>query len=79
MGIIHLDSLVASGLFSSSDLSLFGTIANQGALAIKNSILRAAEFCEAEVHVKIRDKVAELHVQEACLLGDKRSLEVSRT
>ena len=40
--------------------------------AIKNSILQAAEFCESEVHLKIRDKVAELHSQEERLLGDER-------
>ena len=47
-----------------------------GSRAIKNSILRAAEFCEAEVHLKIRDKVSELHSQEARLLGEDWSLEV---
>lgn len=46
-------------------------------VAIKNSILQAAEFCESEVHFKIRDKVAELHSQEDRILGDERSQEVS--
>ena len=52
---------------------------SSGPTAIKNSILRAAEFCEAEVHVKIRDKVAELHSQEERLLGLERSEEVKAT
>lgn len=46
-------------------------------MAIKNSILRAAEFCQAEVHLKIRDKVAELHSQEERVLGSERPQEVS--
>jgi phosphate acyltransferase len=37
--------------------------------AIRNSVRRAVEFAEAELHVKIRDKVAELHAQEERLLG----------
>jgi glycerol-3-phosphate acyltransferase PlsX len=37
--------------------------------AMQNSIRRAVEFCNAQVHVKIRDKVAELHSQEERLLG----------
>jgi glycerol-3-phosphate acyltransferase PlsX len=48
-----------------------------GAVAIKNMILRAAEFCEADVHIKIGDKVAELHRQEERLLGEQRTQEVS--
>ena len=32
--------------------------------AIRNSIRRAVEFCEAELHHKIRDKVADLHREE---------------
>ena len=47
--------------------------------AIKNSILRAAEFCEAEVHLKIRDKVAELHSQEERFLQEERRREVNTT
>ena len=37
--------------------------------AIKNSVRRAVEFCTADLANKIRDKVAELHAQEARLLG----------
>jgi glycerol-3-phosphate acyltransferase PlsX len=37
--------------------------------AMLNSVRRAVEFATAEVHVKIRDKVAELHAQEERLLG----------
>lgn len=50
-----------------------------GPTAIKNSILRAVEFCEAEVHLKIRDKVEELHSQEERLLGEERQQEVGAT
>lgn len=39
------------------------------AKAIRSSIRRAVEFCAAELHLKIRDKVAELHRQEQRLLG----------
>lgn len=44
--------------------------------AIKNLILRAAEFCEADMHIKIRDKVAELHSEEERLLGNTEPQEV---
>ncbi len=37
--------------------------------AIRNAIRRAVEFAEAQVHEKIRDKLAELHRQEASLLA----------
>ena len=50
-----------------------------GPTAIKNSILRATEFCEARLHVRIRDKVAELHSQEERLLGEERPREVGAT
>ena len=50
-----------------------------GATAIKNSILRAAEFCAAQVHVKIRDKVAELHSQEERLLRRPMVPEIGAT
>ncbi len=39
------------------------------AKAITNSIRRAEEFVAAELHQKIRDKMAQLHNQEALLLG----------
>jgi glycerol-3-phosphate acyltransferase PlsX len=44
------------------------------ARAIRNSILRAVEFVTADLHHKIRDKVAELHSQEERLLGRQRSV-----
>ncbi len=40
------------------------------ALAIRNAVLRAVEFTTADLHHKIRDKVAELHSQEERLLGN---------
>lgn len=40
------------------------------ALAIRNAIRRAVEFTEADLHLKIRDKVAELHSQEERLLAN---------
>jgi len=42
--------------------------------AMRNSILRAVEFVAAELHHKIRDKVAELHSQEERLLGARQSV-----
>ena len=39
------------------------------ARAFHNAVRRAVEFCAAELHLKIRDKVAELHSQEERLLG----------
>jgi phosphate acyltransferase len=39
------------------------------AKAVQSSIRRAVEFCTARVHVKIRDKMVELHDQEERLLG----------
>lgn len=44
------------------------------ARAVRNSILRAVEFVTAELHHKIRDKVAELRSQEERLLGVQRSV-----
>ncbi len=39
------------------------------ARAICNAVRRAVEFCDADLHLKIRDKVAELHNQEERILG----------
>ncbi|MEM7048813.1 MAG: phosphate acyltransferase PlsX [Acidobacteriota bacterium] len=39
--------------------------------AVLSAIRRAVEFCGANLHHKIRDKIAELHSQEARLLGDR--------
>jgi glycerol-3-phosphate acyltransferase PlsX len=47
--------------------------------AIRNSIRRAVEFCEADLHNKIRDRVAELHSREERLLESGRVEEVSAT
>lgn len=44
--------------------------------AVRNSIRRAVEFCEADLHRKIRDKVAELHNREDRLLRLSESQEV---
>ena len=46
------------------------------ATAIKNSILRAANFAAAEVHTKIGAKVAQLHAQEARFLHEHRAAGV---
>lgn len=45
-------------------------------MAVRNSIRRAVEFCEADLHNKIRDKVAELHSREERLLRLSESQEV---
>ncbi len=45
--------------------------------AIWSAIRRAVEFCAAELHVKIRDKLVELHAQEARLLGREGAQEIS--
>jgi glycerol-3-phosphate acyltransferase PlsX len=42
------------------------------AKAIKNAVRRAAEFCAADVHTKIRDRVVELHAQEERFLAPAR-------
>ena len=47
--------------------------------AIRNSIRRAVEFCEADLHNKIRDRVAELHSQEKRLLDARLLDEISAT
>jgi signal transduction histidine kinase len=39
VGLIHLDSHAASGVFTDKDLELFGAIAGQAAVAIKNALL----------------------------------------
>jgi glycerol-3-phosphate acyltransferase PlsX len=44
--------------------------------AIRNSIRRAVEFCEADLHNKIRDRVAELHSQEERLLETRQENKV---
>lgn len=43
------------------------------AKAVKNAVARAVEFCAADLHHKIRDKMAELHTQEERLLGAERA------
>lgn len=47
--------------------------------AIRNSILRAVEFCEADLHIRLRDKVADLHDREERLSrsAGPREVEVS--
>jgi glycerol-3-phosphate acyltransferase PlsX len=46
------------------------------AKAVRNSIRRAVEFCEADLHNKIRDKLAELHTREDRLLRMSENREV---
>lgn len=46
--------------------------------AIRNSIRRAVEFCEADLHNKIRDKVADLHREEDRLSGETGSEETAQ-
>ncbi len=41
------------------------------AKAVKNAVRRAKEFCTADLHNEIQQKVAELHMQEERLLGGK--------
>ncbi|MGH9379861.1 MAG: phosphate acyltransferase PlsX [Thermoanaerobaculia bacterium] len=45
--------------------------------AVHSMIRRAAEFCEADLHNQIRRKVADLHAEEARLLGAAEAPEVS--
>ncbi|NIA01571.1 MAG: phosphate acyltransferase PlsX [Bacteroidia bacterium] len=47
--------------------------------AIRNSIRRAVEFCAADLHNKIRDRVAELHAQEERLLEARLAEEAPAT
>lgn len=47
------------------------------AKAVASSIRRAVEFCAADLHHKIRDKIAELHAQEERLLGYPDSEEIT--
>ncbi len=42
------------------------------AKAIRNAIKRAVEFCTADLHNKIRDKMVELHEQEEQILASSR-------
>ncbi len=44
--------------------------------AIQNSIRRSVEFCEADLHNKIRERVAELHSQEDRLLKTRLVEEI---
>lgn len=46
--------------------------------AIRNSIRRAVEFCEADLHSKIRDKVADLHREEERLGGESGAEEIAQ-
>jgi glycerol-3-phosphate acyltransferase PlsX len=39
------------------------------ARAVRNAVRRAVEFCEADLSNKIRDKIAELHAEEAKLVA----------
>lgn len=44
--------------------------------AIQSSIRRAVEFCTAELHLKIGEKLVELHAQEERLLGRQDPQEI---
>jgi glycerol-3-phosphate acyltransferase PlsX len=44
--------------------------------AVRNSILRAVEFCEADLHIRLRDKVADLHDREDRLSRSRTSHEL---
>jgi len=47
--------------------------------AVRNSILRAVEFCEADLHIRLRDKVADLHDREERLsqTSESQGVEIS--
>src|SRR5262249_51790201 len=40
VGVMHLDSMMATNVFQENDLELFTTIAGQAAVAVKNTMLR---------------------------------------
>ena len=42
--------------------------------AVKNAVLRVAEFCAADLHRKMRDSIAELHRFEAAVLESEESI-----
>ena len=50
---------------------------SSNAKAVRNAIRRAVEFCEADLHNKIRENVAELHSREELLLQRGRQSEVT--
>ncbi len=54
LGIMHLDSLVATNVFQDQDLELFTSIANQAAVAIKNQLLSESLRNEAKARVQFQ-------------------------
>jgi adenylate cyclase len=54
LGIMHLDSLMATNVFTEQDLELFTSIANQAAVAIKNRLLTESLRNEARARVQFQ-------------------------
>jgi adenylate cyclase len=54
LGIMHLDSLIATNVFKDQDLELFSSIANQAAVAIKNQLLTQSLQNEAKARVQFQ-------------------------
>jgi adenylate cyclase len=54
VGVMHLDSLMATNVFQERDLELFTSIAGQAALVVKNTLLRAQLQGEAKTRVYLQ-------------------------
>src|SRR5258708_27615571 len=54
LGIMHLDSMIATNAFTEKDLQIFGGIASQAAVAIHNSNLARAIEYEAKTRAQFQ-------------------------
>ncbi len=54
VGVMHLDSLMATNVFQERDLELFTSIAGQAALVVKNTLLRGQLQGEAKTRVYLQ-------------------------
>ncbi|MEE8408028.1 MAG: GAF domain-containing protein, partial [Myxococcota bacterium] len=54
LGLIHLDSLIATNVFSEKDLSLFTSIGSHAAMAIKNLLMSERLQNEAKARIKFQ-------------------------
>ncbi|HET6284045.1 MAG TPA: adenylate/guanylate cyclase domain-containing protein [Polyangia bacterium] len=54
LGIMHLDSMIATNAFTEKDLQLFGGVAGQAAVAISNSNLARAIEAEAKTRAQFQ-------------------------
>ncbi len=72
LGVMHMDSLMATHVFSEHDLEIFSSIASQAALLVKNVSLRNKLQSEAKTRIYLQRFLSPSVVEE--VLGGKYQL-----